>query len=371
MNDKSHVSSLSDADRRLLRDSVRGFLGSHWPSEKAVEMATDPSAIARVWKDMAAQGLSTLGSNPAEGGLREIVLVFDELGRAACPAPLLGAVVTNLLLASKRKGSKPAAALLDAVADGSARVSVAFGAFDGDESAGSVKAAASGTGKIAVTGKIGFLEDAAVATHFLVLSASPAAAAIVEAGAKGVKVTETPGMARPALSEITLSKAAATLVKTSAAALEEASTVARVACAARALGAAQRTFELAVEHAKVRKQFDQLIGSFQAIQHKLANSLINLDGTRLTLEQAAAAHDAGAADWGVFASASLAFAGPALREVAVQNHRALGAIGYAEEHEAPRHFRRVHTDVGRFGGSTRARGELADYLLGKMRGDRT
>jgi alkylation response protein AidB-like acyl-CoA dehydrogenase len=50
--------------------------------------------------------------------------------------------------------------------------------------------------------------------------------------------------------------------------------------------------------------------------------------------------------------------------VSIQTHRALGAIGYAEEHEAPRHFRRVHADLARFGGVTRARAELAEYLLG-------
>ena len=66
----------------------------------------------------------------------------------------------------------------------------------------------------------------------------------------------------------------------------------------------------------------------------------------------------------MFAAAALAFAGPALREVSIQTHRALGAIGYAEEHEAPRHFRRVHADLARFGGVSRARAELADYLLG-------
>jgi alkylation response protein AidB-like acyl-CoA dehydrogenase len=140
--------------------------------------------------------------------------------------------------------------------------------------------------------------------------------------------------------------------------------VAQLACAGRALGAAGRGFELAAEHAKVRKQFGQLIGQFQAVQHKLANSLISLDGTRLALDSAAAARDRNDAEWSVFAAAALAFASPALREVTIQTHRALGAIGYAEEHEAPRHFRRVHADVARFGGVARARAELADYLLG-------
>ena len=353
------ISALSDADRTLLRDSVRDFLAAHWPSDKAVDRSTDPVAIGAVWKDMAGQGLSTLGANRDEGGLREILLAFEELGRGACPAPLLGAVVANLLLSPKRSGSKPAAELLDALAQGKARASVAFGSFDGDESAGQVKGAGG-----QVSGDAHFLEDAQGATHILALCSSPAGVAIVATNAAGVKITETPGMARPSLSQATFSQSPAAVVEMNAKALSDVAMVARVACASRALGAAQRTFELAVEHAKVRKQFDQLIGSFQAIQHKLANSLIILEGARLLLEQAADAFDGGSEHWQVFASAALAFAAPGLREVAVQNQRALGAIGYAEEHEAPRHFRRVHTDVARFGGSTRAKNELADYLLG-------
>jgi alkylation response protein AidB-like acyl-CoA dehydrogenase len=142
--------------------------------------------------------------------------------------------------------------------------------------------------------------------------------------------------------------------------------VARLACNSRALGAAQRAFDLAVDHAKVRKQFGQLIGQFQAVQHKLADCLINLDGARLALDVAATAYDNGNPDWRIFASSAVAFASPALRTVSIETHRALGAIGYAEEHEAPRHFRRVHADLARFGGIARARSELANFLLGPV-----
>jgi acyl-CoA dehydrogenase len=121
---------------------------------------------------------------------------------------------------------------------------------------------------------------------------------------------------------------------------------------------------LAIEHAKVRRQFGQFIGQFQAIQHKLANCLINLDGARLAIEGAADAYDRGDPEWRVFANSAVAFAGPALRATSVETHRALGAVGYAEEHEAPRHFRRVHADLARFGGVRRARAELAEFLLG-------
>ena len=54
------------------------------------------------------------------------------------------------------------------------------------------------------------------------------------------------------------------------------------------------------------------------------------------------------------------------RTVSIETHRALGAIGYAEEHEAPRHFRRVHADLARFGGAPGARAALADFVLGPV-----
>jgi acyl-CoA dehydrogenase len=349
--------SLSDFDRDLLRRSVRDFLARAWPGDMAVERSGDAHAISALWRELAAQGLVSLGTDTGETGLREITVVFEELGRAACPAPLLGAVAANMALADER--SNAVRALVEDLAEGKAAVALALGAFDGDRAAGRVEARGG-----ALTGRVPFVEDAQSATHFLVLTDAPPGAAIVANGAAGLIVQETPGLAVPALAELTFADTPATLVAQPSAALSDIALVARLACLARALGAAQRAFDLAVEHAKVRKQFGQLIGQFQAVQHKLANNLIALDGARLALESAAAARERGDPDWRVFASAALAFAGPALREVSIQTHRALGAIGYAEEHEAPRHFRRVHADVARFGGAPRARAELADFLLG-------
>ena len=188
--------------------------------------------------------------------------------------------------------------------------------------------------------------------------------AVAASDAPGVTIKATPGLAVPSLSEVTFDNTPAIRVSVPRETLADISLMVRLACANRALGAAQRAFEMAVEHAKVRKQFGQPIGQFQAIQHKLANCLISLDGARMALETAAAARDGGNPDWRTFASSAIAFAGPALRTVSIETHRALGAIGYAEEHEAPRHFRRVHADLARFGGAQRARAELAEYLLG-------
>jgi acyl-CoA dehydrogenase len=348
---------LSEAERDLFRKSVRDFLQRRWPADAAVERSSDAQAVMALWQDMAGLGLPALGSEDAEAGLREILLAFEELGRAACPAPLLGAVAANRVLVGLK--SNAATALLDDLHRGKAAIALALGAFDGDPAAGQVDIRGN-----ALSGKVSFVEGVEFATYLLVLTGAPAGAAIVPNGAPGTTATATPGLAVPPFNALTFAATPATFVEIPSATLAEVALLARLACAGRALGAAQRAFELAVEHAKVRKQFGQLIGQFQAVQHKLANNLIALDGARLALESAADARDRGDPAWSVFAAAALAFAGPALREVIVRTHQALGAIGYAEEHEAPRHFRSVHADLVRFGGVNRARAELADYLLG-------
>jgi acyl-CoA dehydrogenase len=350
---------VSDAERSLLRKSVRDLLATAWPAEQAVERSADARAIPTLWAAMARQGLAALGSNSAEVGLREIVLVFEELGRAACPAPLIGAVAANLALTTQ--SSNAARALLDDLHQGNAIIALALGACDGDPSAGRVIVRGD-----ALQGKVSFVEGAQGATHLLIFTDTPAGVAVVAADAKGLTMQATPGLAVPPFCELTFANAPALWLGVSSEALADVALTARLACAGRALGAAQRAFDLAVDHAKVRKQFGQLIGQFQAVQHKLANCLISLDGARLALDTAAQARDNGNPDWRIFAASAVAFAGPALRTVSIETHRALGAIGYAEEHEAPRHFRRVHADLARFGGVARARAELADFLLGPV-----
>jgi len=350
---------VSDSERDLLRQSVRDFLARAWPSETAVERAGDAAAVTTLWRGMAGQGLTSLGADPAEAGLREIVLVFEELGRAACPAPLLGAVAANLALS--QQGSNAARALLAGLHKGDAAVALALGGFDGDAAAGRVDIR-----RQVARGTVSFVEGMQGATHVLVFTDAPVGVTVVAVDAPGLTVRATPGLAVPPFCNVAFEGAPVDWLELAASTLSDIALAARLACAGRALGAAQRAFDLAAENAKVRKQFGQFIGQFQAVQHKLADCLIRLDGARLAIDSAAAARDAGNPDWTVFASAAIAFASPALREASIQTHRALGAIGYAEEHEAPRHFRRVHADLARFGGVSRARAELADHLLGPV-----
>ena len=185
---KSHqTEGVSDAERGLLRDSVRELLLKRWPPDHAVERAGSAEAIAALWRDLAGQGLATLGADPAEAGLREILLVFEELGRASCPAPLLGAVGTNLALAGQQ--SNAMRAMLEDLHQGKAMVALALGDFDGDAAAGQVDMRGD-----TLSGKIAFVEGAQTATHFVVFTGAPAGVAVV--ASERPRVDDT-GHARP------------------------------------------------------------------------------------------------------------------------------------------------------------------------------
>ena len=344
----------SDEERGLLRESVRGFLAVHWPAQHAVVRQADAQAVARIWRGLAGQGLATLGTNPEEGGLREILIVADELGRAACPAPFIGAVLANHALWPHRNGA--AKDVLAALHAGTTSLAFGFGIDDGDVDAGSVWLREG-----QVDGVLRMVEQAAAVTHIAVIAGDMLA--LVERAAAGVATAPARALGLEGQDEVRLTRATALAIALPAGCPDELGLLRRLMLRARAHGAARRAFEMAVDHARERVQFGKPIGSFQAVQHKLADCLINLEAVRLLLANAGARFDHKGADWRHFAFAACAFGDTALRAVSLQTHHAFGAIGYAEEHEAPRHFRRVHLDTLSAGGVRAAREALAAALL--------
>jgi alkylation response protein AidB-like acyl-CoA dehydrogenase len=344
----------------MLRDAVRGLLKQHWPADKAVGFAAQPGELTRIWRVLAEQGYAMLGADAAAGGLREILIVLQELGRAACPAPVLDAAIVNLALRSAGSPGPRVLAFQSALQSGTASACVSFGALDPDRSTGGV-AISNGH----VSGKVNFVDGAQVATHLVVFDGAGPAMAIVEMTAEATRVTPTRAMGMGGLCSVEFSDAPALIVPVTVGESSDLLSISRLGHAARAWGAADRAFELVVPYVKERKQFGQPVGRFQAIQHKLANNLIALLGVQFSVDNAATHYDRGVDDWRTFASAAFAYANATLRQVSLETHHAFGAIGYAEDHEAPRHFKRVHLDIVRHGGGRRAREELAERYLGE------
>ena len=140
-------------------------------------------------------------------------------------------------------------------------------------------------------------------------------------------------------------------------------TLLRLSLAARALAAAERAHEMAIEHAKSRRQFGQLIGSFGAVQQRVASCQIDVSAARQLLDRAAAAYGSGRDDWPLQAEIAVEFIALAARRVQFGAHHTLAAIGYFEEHDAPWLFRRVHADITRLATLPPRAGTVADVLV--------
>jgi alkylation response protein AidB-like acyl-CoA dehydrogenase len=340
--------------REMLRESLRGFLSEHWDADRA-KHGSSPEDVSAISTKLVGQGIASLGSGADEGGLREILVVLEELGRAACPAPMWSAALANLALSGLQLGA--AADLLEKLHGGSARIAFSFGALDPDPGAGSIEVV-----DLRATGLLRFVEAAGSCTH-LVAAVDQSTLALVSLDAAGVDIAPTRAMGAWGLYELRLDLAPATLIALEGARIDDLLLTGKLALTARAHGAARRAFELATDYARERHQFGQPIGKFQAIQHKLANCLIALEGTRLILDHAAKLGDRGDCHWRYFASCAVAFAADALRRVSLETQHTFGAIGYAEEHEAPLHFKRVHLDTIALGGVAHARRSIASFLL--------
>jgi len=348
----------TDDERRMLRDAVRGLLEHGWPASGYDEAVGDPARLAAVWSALVEHGFAALGTDEGDGGLSEVVVVLEELGRAACLAPLLPAVVIGLLLEPRRLDDPAIAALLQDVRAGRSVPALAFG----DDGSGPIRLDGY-VDRGTISGEIGFVESAEIATHLAILVDDEPSLVVVRLDAPGVTVEPTRAMGASGVSRVVLVGAPAQVIDIYPAEITAIRQVSRLGLAARSYGGTARTFELLLDYVKERRQFGRPIGSFQAIQHKLVNNLIALEGSQLLIEHAARVHDEEGPHWKFYATAAFATASASLRQVALENQHAFGAIGYAEEHEAPRHFKRIHVDLLRHGGVRAARAELAAFYL--------
>jgi alkylation response protein AidB-like acyl-CoA dehydrogenase len=133
------------------------------------------------------------------------------------------------------------------------------------------------------------------------------------------------------------------------AALARARDLACIALSAEQVGAAGRALELTVAYTKVRVQFGRAIGSFQALQHRMAGLHVLVESARSLSYAAAGAAAGGAADLGLRAAAAKVYCSEALTRVAGEMIQLHGAIGITWEHDAHRYLKRAHGASQLFG----------------------
>jgi alkylation response protein AidB-like acyl-CoA dehydrogenase len=148
--------------------------------------------------------------------------------------------------------------------------------------------------------------------------------------------------------------------------IEHALQVGSALLAVEQVGAGQHLLDLSVDYAKSRLQFGRQIGSFQAIKHKLADLLVDLEHARSSAYHAVWALTDGSDDPALAASIAQATASAALARIAADTIQVHGGIGFTWEHQAHLYFKRATTDAALLGSAEQHRSRVAELVLDNL-----
>ena len=341
--------ALSD-EQELLAATLRRFLDEECPIARVRELvAKRPGEDGGVWKSLCELGVAGLLVPEAHGGsglrLLDAAVAAEALAWGVAPGPFLGSAVMAPVALLAAGSPEQQARLLPRLATGELRVGVA---------ATELASRRDGAGVELREGRLHCLAlmviDGIGADLLLVPVYEGRSLVLADARGPGVAATElrtidrTRGFAEVAFDAAPVAEA---LGPQGAAgpACGRMLDAARVALAADLLGASQRAIELAVAYAMARRQFDRVIGSFQAVKHLCAEMVAELEPARSLVWYAAHAFDAvpeEAALMALHAKAHLAEIGPWIVRTATEVH---GGIGFTDEQNLHYWFKRV--GVGR------------------------
>jgi alkylation response protein AidB-like acyl-CoA dehydrogenase len=326
--------SLTD-DQELLRGTARQLLADHCPTTLLRAHADDIAAADGLWarvRDFVPLGL---------GPVVDLCVFAEELGFVAAPTPFLATACLYAPLLEATGDHD-----LDAVLDGHASGTVALAGADG---AWHPNAEPEKT----------FVPDAAGVDLVAAVGASGAVTLLASPPARRIDTLDTTRCLY--LVETAVPGTAAGTV--GRAALDTLLARATVALAAEMVGTARRLFTMTLTYAKERVQFDVPIGSFQAVQHKLADMSLDVERATSAVYYAAMALDASDDDAPRAVHVAKAAAGEAAKRAAKDGIQIHGGIGYTAEHDLHLFIRRAYGAEALLGTTAWHHDRLADLLL--------
>ncbi|MGV0793189.1 acyl-CoA dehydrogenase family protein [Mycolicibacterium sp. XJ1819] len=364
-----------DAEQAMLQQVVRDFLDAKSPENAVRTQMSDPAGYDRaLWRQMADQlGLQSLAIPEEYGGggfsFVEVGIALEELGRALAVTPFLASCVMapQLLLAVGDDVANRR--YLPALASGELIGTVALAEDRGSWRPADVTTTATqrGDGWV-LDGHKNFVLDGAVADLILVVARAGEHIGIfaVDAPAAGLTraALETMDQTRKQ-ARLEFADCPATLVgalEAGPAAVDAMLDRTLVAVAAESLGGTARVLEMAVDYAKVREQFGRPIGSFQAIKHKCASMLVDLESSRSAVYYALWAASVDSGEVSEVASLAKAFCTDVYLSACGENIQIHGGIGFTWEHPAHLYLKRAKNSQLFLGSSDFHRQRLADLI---------
>ncbi len=353
--------TLSD-EHRMLQDAARGFVQDKMPAAhmRAVRDAGPGEGFDRaLWAEMAAMGWTGILVPEDFGGAgldrRGLALILEECGRTLAPSPLLSTAMIGAVALTASSNTDAKAQWLPKIADGS--VVMAFAVDEGPHHGPARTKTTLKGGK--VSGKKTFVADGHAADVLLVLARNGEALtlALVDATAAGVSRTALHTVDGRGAADIAFTDAQVLAVLTPAAGdaaayVEHVLDCARIGIAAEMLGQATQAFEQTADYLKTRTQFGQLIGSFQALQHRAGKMLVELELTKSCVIAALAALDEGRKDAAELVSLAKARASDTLHVVSNEMVQMHGGIGMTDAHDAGLYLKRARVAEALYGGAS-------------------
>jgi alkylation response protein AidB-like acyl-CoA dehydrogenase len=367
-------------EQEELRQTVRRFLDDKSPSAEVRRlMETTEGYDEGVWKQMAQElGLQSLHLPEAHGGqgftFVELGIVLEEMGRVLLCAPYFSTVVLAANAIMNAGTDEQQGALLPGIASGETIAALAFTEPNGrwDASGITMEATKQGDGYV-LDGTKMFVIDGHTANLIVVVARTAGTSGedgisffTVEGDAKGL--TRTP----LATMDQTRKQAKLEFSGVQAkplgepgegwAALSKTLDQAAVGLSNEMVGGAQRVLDMAVDYAKVRVQFGRPIGSFQAIKHKCADMLLEVESAKSAAYYAAWAAAEDNEELPVVASLAKAYCSDSYFHAAAENIQIHGGIGFTWEHDAHLYFKRAKSSEILLGDATYHRELLAQRI---------
>ena len=362
-------------EQEELRTAVRRFLQEKSPETEVRRlMETEDGYDPAVWSQMADQlGLQSITVPEEYGGSGfsyvELIVILEEMGSALLCAPYFAtvALAANALLTSGDDSAKKD--LLPGLASGETIGTLAITEDNGRWDFEGIALQASGSGgSWTLDGHKSFVIDGHMANLILVAARTPAGLSLfaVEGGASGLTRTALPTMDQTRKqARLVFESTPARLIGTDGGAadsLTKTLDLAAVALAAEQVGGAQHCLDSSVDYAKNRIQFGRPIGSFQAIKHKCADMLLEVESAKSAAYYAgwAAAEDSD--ELPVVASLAKSYCSEAYFHAAAENIQIHGGIGFTWEHDAHLYFKRAKSSELLFGDPAYHRELLAQRI---------
>jgi alkylation response protein AidB-like acyl-CoA dehydrogenase len=362
-------------EQEELRRITRQFLESKSPETEVRRlMETTEGYDPAVWSQMANElGLQSLVIPEEYGGQGftyvELTVVLEEMGRALLAAPFYSTVVlaTNAVLHSGDEAAKKE--ILPGIASGETIATLALTEPNGKWDLSGVEATATQDGDAwTIDGTKMFVLDGHVADVIVVAARTGAGLSLFKVDGDATGLTRTPLATMDQTrkqAKLEFSGVPATLIGTDGGAEEVLGRVldlAVVALAAEQVGGAQKVLDMSVEYAKDRVQFGRPIGSFQAIKHKCADMLLEVESAKSAAYYAAWCAAELNDELPEVACLAKAYCSEAYFHSAAENIQIHGGIGFTWEHPAHLYFKRAKSSELLFGDPTYHRELLAQRL---------